>query len=180
LELWILDADIVIDLLELGIFDKLVEKHEIFTSSIVATVEIKYFYKNGVKTSIDFQSEYVKKGKVKIKEATLDEISNIKLLLPDLHRESIDLGELESMAILIKDTSLSFCCCDAAAIRALPFLNCSERALSLESLLKTSGLSASKKTLKDRHTDKYFSNNLNIGKKLKIEHFVVKNKIKRK
>ena len=88
---------------------------------------------------------------------------------PGLRREGIDLGELESLAVLQKESSLTFCSCDAAAIRPLPFMDCSERGISAERLLKLSGISSSR--IKDRHKEDYFQNNLGIGKELKIQNF---------
>jgi hypothetical protein len=76
---------------------------------------------------------------------------------------------LESLAILAREEALIFCSCDAAAIRALPLLNLSDRGISVESLLKSSGLQRS--DLKDRHTDQYFMNNLAIGQENKIYLF---------
>ena len=65
--------------------------------------------------------------------------------------------------------NLTFCCCDAAAIRTLPFLGLSDRGISVEKLLKISGFTRS--DLQDKHTDKYFKDNLAIGKQNKTYYF---------
>jgi hypothetical protein len=102
--LWLLDADVIIDLLSLNILDNLVNIHKVFAASTV-----------------------------------------------------------------INEESLTFCSCDAAVIRILPVLDISHRGISVETLLKSSGLQSS--NLKDRHTEQYFKNNLDIGKKNKIYFF---------
>jgi hypothetical protein len=53
LKLWLLDADVIIDLLALGIFGKLVKVAEIHTSSTVAS-EVRFFNKGGQKIRVDF------------------------------------------------------------------------------------------------------------------------------
>lgn len=168
MKLWLLDADIIIDLLELGIFDNLVKKAEIMTSETVAGEVISYQQELN-RIPIDFKAVYVRTGRVTVWSASLDEINAIRSMLPGLRREGIDLGELESLAVLQKESSLTFCSCDAAAIRALPFIGCSERGISAERLLKLLGLSCPH--LKDRHKENYFQNNLQIGKELKIQGF---------
>ena len=165
LKLWLLDADVIIDLLSIGVFDKLVACHEIYAASTVIN-EVRFFKRGGEKYSVDLRRQYVDRDLLKEHTASSDEIRAILSKLPVLTRESIDPGELESMAILDREESLIFCSCDAFAIRALPFLDLSGRGISVETLLKSSGLQRS--DLKERHTDQYFKNNLGIGQKDKI------------
>jgi len=173
LKLWLLDADVIIDLLDLGIFDTLVKNAEIFASETVAG-EVKSYNQGLNNIQIDFKATYVATGKVATRSVPVCLIEAIRSTLPGLRRESIDLGELESLAVLQNETALTFCSCDAAAIRALPFMGCSERGISTEQMLKLSGLSA--QGLKERHTEKYFRNNLEIGKELKVQSFGTGNK----
>lgn len=168
MKLWLLDADVVIDFLSLDVFDKLVKNHEIHLSSTVIN-EIKFIKKKGIKYEIDFRQQYVDNAFVKELSATSDEIKEILSKLPPIFHDTLDPGELESLAILFKNDELTFCSCDAAAIRALPFLDLSHRGVSAESLLKLSGLF--KSGLKDRHTEKYYKDNLEIGKRDKIYNF---------
>ncbi len=49
-----------------------------------------------------------------------------------ISRFTIHPGEIESLAILIRESSLTFCACDAAAIRTLPLLDLAERGISVE------------------------------------------------
>ncbi|GBE37487.1 hypothetical protein BMS3Bbin08_00077 [bacterium BMS3Bbin08] len=169
MKLWLLDADVIIDFLGIDVFDKLVEHHEIYVSSTVIE-EVKFFRKEERKHEIDFKGQYIDSERVTELYASLDEISAILEKLPKTFRETIDPGELESLAILVREQEeLVFCSCDAAAIRALPFLDVSHLGISAESLLRSSGLL--KPGLKDRHTEEYFKSNLSIGEREKIYNF---------
>lgn len=168
MKLWFLDADVIIDLLSLDVFDRLASSHEIFAASTVID-EVRFFKRSDEKHPVDLQQQYVSNGLVKELSASPDEIKEVLTKLPAINHENIDPGELESLAILSREEGLIFCSCDAAAIRALPFLDLSDRGISVESLLKSSGLQ--KSGLKDRHTDQYFKNNLAIGQESKIYLF---------
>lgn len=168
MKLWLLDADVIIDLLSLDVFDKLAKIHQIFAASTVIG-EVKSFKRSGSKQLVDFRQQYVESDLIKELSSSPGEIKEILSKLPAISHETIDPGELESLAILAREEDLIFCSCDAAAIRALPFLDFSDRGISVESLLKSSGLQRS--DLKERHTDQYFKTNLAIGQENKIYLF---------
>jgi len=168
LKLWLLDADVVIDLLSLDVFDKLVIQHEVFLATIVID-EVKWFKKDGVKQRVNFREKYIESGLVKELSATAGEIKTILSKLPSIFHDTLDPGELESLAVCFREGNLVFCSCDAAAIRALPFLDLSDRGVAVADLLKSSGLL--KPGLKDRHSVEYFKDNLDIGRRDKIYQF---------
>ena len=95
MKLWLLDADIIIDLLGLGIFDDLVRKAHVFTSETVAGSD--FLPKGEDRVRIDFKAAYVKTGEVTTDSATLDEINDVRNTLPDLRREGIDAGNLSRL-----------------------------------------------------------------------------------
>jgi hypothetical protein len=168
LKLWLLDADIIIDFLSLDVFDKLVENHKVFVATTVIN-EVKSFKREDKKYTIDFRKQYVDSNLIREVSASSVEIKEILHKLPPITHDTIHPGELESLSILVREEEITFCSCDAAVIRALPFLDLSERGISAERLLKASGLLKSK--LKERHTDQYFKNNLKIGRENKILYF---------
>lgn len=165
MRLWILDADVIIDLLGMDVFDKLAALHEIHAASAVID-EVKHYWQGEIKVLVDFRNKYIQMGLVEELSASADEISNVLSQLPPPKQDALDLGELESLAVLVRDHNLIFCSRDAAAIRAMPFLDVTERGISVESLLSKSGLQ--RRDLKDFHTDEYLKNNLSIGQKDKI------------
>jgi len=169
LKLWLLDADVIIDLIRLEVFDKLVSLHEINAASTVID-EVKYYITDGVKVPIPFRKEYVDTGIVREISADPEELAEILDQIPEPQRGVIHGGELESMAVLARRDDLVFCSCDAATIRALPFLDLSERGISVEQLLKTSGLTQS--SFEDRHKEAYFKSNLDIGKRSRLDRLL--------
>lgn len=168
MKLWLLDADVVIDLLSLNLFDKLIKNHKIFAGSTVIG-EVKSFKRSNERQSIDLRQKYVENGLIKELSASAEEIKKVLSKLPKNNRDTIHTGELESLAILAREHNLIFCSCDATAIRTLPILGLSDRGISVEKLLKISGFTRS--DLQDRHTEEYFKNNLAIGQQEKTYYF---------
>ena len=168
MKLWLLDADVIIDFLSLGLFDKLAKSNDVYAASTVIG-EVNSFKSGGEKQYIDLRKQYVENDLIKERSASAEEIKKVLNKLPEIYRDTIHSGELESLAILVREDNLTFCCCDAAAIRTLPFLGLSDRGISVEKLLKISGFTRA--DLQDRHTDKYFKDNLAIGKQNKTYYF---------
>ena len=165
MKLWLLDADVIIKFLEIDIFDRLVGLHELHVASSVAD-EVKHYRRGGEKIPVNFRQQYITSGRVVESDATVEEIQNILKQLPPLKREAIHVGEIESLSILVREETLTLCTFDAAAIRTLPFLGMSERAISAEMLLKLSGLTlSSKHELDVRLSETYFRSNLGEGNK---------------
>ena len=123
MKLWILDADVIIDLLEIEVFEKLVNACELYISSIVIN-EVKYFRLGGrgERQSVNFRENYVDTEKIIEIEAIAQDMTIISGKLPDIYRPGIHAGELESLTILDANRNLKFCTIDQTAIRVLPFL----------------------------------------------------------
>jgi len=168
LKLWLLDADVIIDLLSFELFDTLVTRHEVYTASTVIN-EVKSYKKEGQKERIDFRQRYIQTGRVWELTARVEEIKDVLSSMPSLLKQTLHAGELESLALLKREEELIICSCDAATIRALPFLDASERGISVEKLIATCGLK--KVNLQARHKEEYFQSNLAIGKQQWISNF---------
>jgi len=165
LRLWLLDADVVIKFLEIDVFDKLAGMHELHVASSVID-EVKYYRRNGKKIPVNFRQQYIDTCKVIESTALIKEIQDVLKCLPLLKQEAIHTGELESLAILVREEALTLCTFDAAAIRTLPFLGMTERAISAEQLLNLSGLTlASGHKLDVQLSEDYFRSNMDEGKK---------------
>lgn len=166
MKLWLLDADVIIDLFALGKFALLASQHQISVALSVMDEVLYFVDEDGNKHDIHFQENYVDKGIVSTLEGTAEDVKAIYTMLPQLLAQSIHDGEVESLAILVKNEDLTFCTCDGAAIKTLPYLDCSHRGISVERLLRTSGITL--KHLQDRHTEQYFQEKLSAGKTSKI------------
>lgn len=171
MKLWLLDADVIIDLLSLEVFDSLIARNEVHVATTVIG-EVKSFKKGKEYQDIDFRNTYIENGRVTEHSASVEEINDAVISkLPPIWQQTIHLGELESLAILVKDEDYIFCSCDSATIRTLPFLDSSERGISIEKLISATGLKTI--PLEAKHTEEYFQNNLNIGKERWIQNFKV-------
>lgn len=168
MKLWLLDADILIDFLSHDVLNKLSKIHEIYAASTVID-EVKYFKRDGKQYPVSFRDEYIKSGLIKEISATPEDAATLFAKLPPKFRLILHPGEIESLAVLMREDSLIFCTCDAATIRTLPSLDLTDRGISAEELLKKSGLL--KPGLQDRHTEAYFKDNIAIGKEQKIYQF---------
>ncbi|MCR4321846.1 MAG: hypothetical protein NUV74_16095, partial [Candidatus Brocadiaceae bacterium] len=110
MKLWLLDADVVIDLLSLNLFDKLIKNHKVFAVSTVIG-EVKSFKRSNERQSIDLRQKYVENGLIKELSASAEEIKKVLSKLPKNNRDTIHTGELESLAILVREHNLIFCSC---------------------------------------------------------------------
>ncbi len=165
MRLWLLDADVVIKFLEIDVLDKLAELHALHAASSVVA-EVQYYRRDGKKITINFRQQYIDTGAVIESTADIEEIQTILKCLPPLKRETIHTGEMESLAVLVREESLTLCTFDAAAIRTLPFLGVAERAISAEQLLQVSGLTlASDHKLDFRLSETYFKSKRDEGRK---------------
>lgn len=99
LKLWILDADVIIDLLALDVFDTLVKHCELYLSSTVIG-EVKFYKRNDVKKTINFRNKYVETGLVKEKSASAADLQEVLMALPPVYRKFMHDGEAESIAVL--------------------------------------------------------------------------------
>ncbi len=152
MKLWLLDADILIDFLSLDILDKLVKIHEIHAASSVIE-EVQYFKRDGKRYSVSFREKYINTCLIKELSATTDDAAVLLNRLSQPNPFNIHPGEIESLAILLRESSLTFCTCDAAAIRTLPLLDLAECGISADALLRKSGLF--KPGLKERLTENF-------------------------
>lgn len=165
LKLWILDADVIIDLLSFEVFNNLTKHCELHLSSTVIG-EVQFYKKGQVKIPVDFRKEYVETGEVKEVSATSGDLEQVLDLLPASYKQGIGAGELESLAVLNNNRELIFCSIDGLAIKSLPFIDMAENGISVEELLRQSGVAVN--GLKKSHTDAYFKTKLAEGQQDKI------------
>jgi len=160
-QLILLDADIIIEAHELGIWDEIVKKVDIFIPSIIIQDQAKFFYtKHRNKVKIDLKSQ-VERGLIKELLTSVDEL---KQLSEKLNKMVLDIhhGEKEALAFIFchKNENYCFCTGDKSAIQALAMLDMKEKGISMEKLLKSIGLT---KKLKHHFMDKYFNDWLKKG-----------------
>lgn len=159
-KLLLLDADVVIDLHTIGVFDRISKGFEIHVTKTVLD-EALYFKSGGTKTKIDIRDHVtvIQDVAVELLETVRKEAKQARL--------GIDPGEMEAIACLMQEgEGLLFCTCDQAAIKLLSFMNIEGRAVSFEKTLRATGYQ--KKNLYPRHWEKTFQQCIRDGKALRI------------
>jgi hypothetical protein len=139
-KLLILDANEVIYLHEIGLWQEVVSRCDIFLARIVAEEEAKYYRRSGVDEVIDL-SDDITNGRIRIFEQTASELKQFVGLFDPVYVASLDAGEAESLAYLVqsKDDYL-ISSADAIVFRVLGLLNRSDQGISLEEVLQRIGL----------------------------------------
>ncbi len=161
-KLVLLDADVIIDLHSLQLFDAVTKSYDVYVARTVLREARYYPYKNQV-YPIDI------KDKVTVVDV-LDEQSLLKVMLEA--REAflgIDPGEAESIAYLCtSEKNILFCTCDHSAIQLISCLDLEHKSISLEKALQ--GIGQHSKNLYPRHREKVFKDNIKEGKVLRIQY----------
>ena len=159
-KLLLLDADVVIDLHTLGLFDRINKGFEIQITKTVLD-EASYFKSGGARTKIDIRNRVTV-----IENVAVEHLQTVRNEAKEA-RLGIDPGEMEAIACLIQEhEGLIFCTCDQAAIKLLAFMNLEERSVSIEKALRSTGYQ--KKNLYPRHWEKTFTECIREGKTLRI------------
>ena len=81
MKLWLLDADVIIDFLSLGLFDKLVKNHDVFAASTVIG-EVNSFKRSGERQYIDLRQQYVENDLIKERSSSAEEIKKSSINFP--------------------------------------------------------------------------------------------------
>ena len=160
-KLLLLDADVIIDLHTLGLFDRIIKGYEIHVTKTVIS-EASYFKSGGTRTKIDIRDRVTV-----IENVAVEHLQTVRNEAKEA-RLGIDPGELEAIACLMQEDEkgLTFCTCDQAAIKLLSFMNLEGRSASVEKALRTTGYH--KKNLYPRHWEKTFTEHIREGKALRI------------
>lgn len=159
-KLLLLDADVVIDLHTLGLFDRINKGFEIHITKTVLD-EASYFKSGGTRTKINIRNRVTV-----IENVAVEHLQTVRKEAKEA-RLGIDPGEMEAIACLMQeDEGLIFCTCDQAAIKLLAFMNLEGRSMSFEKALRSTGYQ--KRNLFPRHWEKTFTECIREGKTLRI------------
>ena len=162
----LLDACIIIEAHGMGLWEALIEKAEIVVSSIVARDEALFYVKRQFTEAIDLQ-RLISEGKITEVAATASQLADLLALFDRSFIDGLDPGEAEALALITENAvgGAHYCTGDIPAIQALAMLGYSERGISMEKLLKQSGL---QRHLRTQFTDRFFREKLEEGKENRI------------
>lgn len=161
----LLDADVVIDLHRLGIWEQILKRNKVKISSIILRQEA-YFYED--EQGRPHNINLLKDAGVKFQELSI-EANIMREFIRQFDRniqEELHPGEIEALSLIQGDKGLLFCTSDKMAIKTIALMGSSSQGISFESLLKTSGLT---KKLEHRHTEEYFKKHLRDGSIMRIQ-----------
>ena len=163
--LLLLDADVIIDLHRLGVWNTIVQKHTIHIPSIILHKEA-YYYEDSSGTIHPIELEKEIGTKIHELSCLPEELARFIEQFDYNVREGLHDGEKEALVLLQKQKDLLLCTCDKAAIKALALLDLSRQGISFENLLNKSGIS---QKIEQKHTEKYFKLWLTEGSIMKIQ-----------
>lgn len=166
----LLDADVIIDLHRLGVWDQVVKRNQVSIPSIVLREEAFYYDdEQGIRHEIDI---------IKDAGTAFQEISATAVGMRDFIerfdsdvQEELHNGELEALTILQGDRDILFCTSDKMAIKAIAIMGSSSQGISLEELLTACGIS---KKLGYKHTKEYFRKYISEGSLIRIQSGKIK------
>lgn len=159
--LLLLDADIVINLFKLGIWDQVVERCDIH---LAKTVEKEaHFYEDERGQRHDFSLEkYSRQNKITVFDVSISELKAFLDHCDPTYLDKLDPGETESLVFLISSSSeCKLASADKIVYRVLGNIDRSDQGISLEEILEIIGLGRAlpdhlSKKYREKWTDKGF------------------------
>lgn len=140
------DADVIIRLHKLDLWDKLCQRTQLVVPSIIVHEEALFFTDPATEQRIEIHlPDLVGDGVIIESTATAVEMGRVATQFDPVAREGLHAGELEALTLLYtrRVTGCWFCSGDGNATRALVLLGLGEWGLSLEEALRRTGLCAS-------------------------------------
>ena len=139
--LLLLDANVVIRLFELGIWDRILDACDVHLTRIVAEKEADFFVDGSeVRRPIDLGPSE-QDGRITVHEIPASKVAEFRSRFTDPILDRLDDGETESLALLVEsDKRFLICSSDAIVFRVLGALCIGEQGLSLEEILQRIGL----------------------------------------
>jgi hypothetical protein len=155
----LLDADVVIDLHALSLFEKISKAYNIKLTRQVSK-EAKYYYQGDERIPIDIGQKVTIIKDVAVECLQMVQEGAKKAIL------SIDPGETTLIACLLQgreDTTL--CLFDEAAIKLISYMGLEKKAISLEKALRNAGHHIK---LNPKYSESRFSRLIKKGKELRV------------
>ena len=140
-QLLLLDADVVIHIFSLGIWEKLIERCDVYLAGTVLSEA--HFYEDEHGTRHDFSlRSYADADRITVFDMLPSELTSFRQRFDPVYLEKLDEGETESLAYLLTaEEDSRICSADKIVFRILGALKMSDRGVSLEEVLDQTGLS---------------------------------------
>lgn len=165
--LLLLDADVVIELHCLGIWDQVVERCDVHVARSIANDEALYFKdEQGGDCRIDLSS-FEGERKITVFDVAIAELERIKGQFDPTYLERFHSGETESFVCLLNSAETCLICSgDKIVYKVLGNLNRGEQGISVEELLQGIGLGC---TTRHQFTRQYRQHSTKKGGQERIQ-----------
>jgi hypothetical protein len=137
----LLDANIVIHLFELEVWDQIIKRFDVVLAQTVVD-ESDHYRDDEFAIEIDLQP-YIDSGRVTVRELKPSQVEAYCNRFDASYIEKLDPGEAESLCLLEDDPGSLICSADKIVWRVLGNLGMGERGISLEEMLGRAGLTRS-------------------------------------
>ena len=158
LKLLILDANVVIYLHQIGLWQAVLERCEVYLSSIVIDDEVQHYEGTEYDEVIDLSPD-IAAGRVQRFDVPVAEVKIFRGQFDPAYRGELDPGEEESLAYMLQATeSFVISSGDAIVYRILGNVSRGDSGLSLEEILQKIGIGRSglpwqyTKTFREKYT----------------------------
>lgn len=138
--LLLLDANVVIKLFQMDLWDRLLEKCDVYLSRTIATIEAHFFEDDqGERHDFDL-SPYEASGAINVFDVSLSQDAELTKHFDPVYLDRFDAGEREALAHLVTSSDpYMICSADSIVFKVLGFLNLAEQGISLEEILQKTG-----------------------------------------
>ncbi len=138
LRLVLLDANVVIRIFELGIWEQITQRCEVLLAQAVID-ETQFFDTDSGRQYIEWEP-WISSGSIRVASLPPQDTRQYCGRFSGEYYEKLDPGEAESLALLDRDERAQICSADKIVWRVLGNLNASDRGISLEEILDSIGL----------------------------------------
>lgn len=135
-KLLLLDADVIIEAHELGVWEDIKRTYDVAVPSIIVS-EARYFRSEHGGAGINLKRQ-VDAGEIKKFEGTVDELEQTFSNIRDTFMAGLDDGEKEAIALIAQGRcpEYLFCSGDINGIQAMALLGMAARSISFEQMVK--------------------------------------------
>ena len=138
--LLLLDANIVIEIFRLGLWERIVARCDVHLSRTVCAEAIYFDDDNGNRQTIDMTAS-IRTGAISVFDVSPSELTAFRDTFDPVYFEKLDPGETESLAYLLRQNDeCQICSADKILYRVLGNLHRGEQGISLEEILQGIGL----------------------------------------
>jgi len=164
-----LDADVIINLHQMDLWDRFKDAYALYIPSIVADEVSHYLDADEIERAINLHSQ-VSAGLV-IVDSLAGELTVVTSLLSGDLKEALGNGELQALALIQANQvpDARFCTCDGLAIEALAALGHSDRGISVEEALTKAGYTLPRRPWRPGCTRAHFQQHLTNGRVRRIQ-----------